>query len=185
MEAWNHLRDIFQDNKHSCAVTLDYDFTHVDMTDFSNVFAYCQHLKYLADQLKNVGSPVANDPLVLQLVSGLTEPYQARLMLTLEDAGHVKKAAQSSSATLFARSSEGLPDVPHNFSSNRNPNSGKRNHNQRNNGEKYRGNNGSRGGSKRAANSGGNAGHSGHLGGSNSRSTGQQSAGQNPPPYSP
>ncbi|XP_060201930.1 uncharacterized protein LOC132630364 [Lycium barbarum] len=28
MEAWNRLRDIFQDNKHSRAVTLEYDFTH-------------------------------------------------------------------------------------------------------------------------------------------------------------
>ncbi|XP_055835261.1 uncharacterized protein LOC129903745 [Solanum dulcamara] len=100
----------------------------------------------MADQLKNVSSPVANDRLVLQLVSGLTEPYQgvatlirqrdplpqfyqARSMLTHEEAGRAKKAAQSSSAALVARSSEGPPDVPDNSSSNRNTNGGKKNHN--------------------------------------------------------
>ncbi|KAK4727238.1 hypothetical protein R3W88_032155 [Solanum pinnatisectum] len=156
MEAWNHLRDLFQDNKHSRAVTLEYDFTYVDMADFSNVSAYCQHLKSLADQLKNVGSPVANNHLVFQLVSGLTEPYQgvatlirqrdplpqfyqARLMLTLEEAGRAKKASQSSSAALVARSFEGPPDVPENSSSNRPTNGGKRNHNCNNNGGRSRG----------------------------------------------
>ncbi|XP_060190356.1 uncharacterized protein LOC132619474 [Lycium barbarum] len=46
------------------------------MDDFSNASAYCQRLKSLADQLKNVGAPVTNIRLVLQLVSGLTEAYK-------------------------------------------------------------------------------------------------------------
>ncbi|XP_047151379.1 uncharacterized protein LOC124823246 [Vigna umbellata] len=110
MEAWNRLRDKFQDNKYSRVVTLEHDFTHTDMANFPNVFAYCQHLKSLSNQLKNVGSPVDNNRLVLQMVSGLTEPYngattlirqsdplphfyQARSMLTLEEVGLAKKAA--------------------------------------------------------------------------------------------
>ncbi|XP_055815403.1 uncharacterized protein LOC129885225 [Solanum dulcamara] len=189
------------DNKHSRAVTLEYDFTYVDMADFSNVSAYYQHLKSLADQLKNVGSPVANDRLVLQLVSGLTEPYQgvatlirqrdplpqfyqARSMLTLKEADRAKKTAQSSSAALVALSYEG-PDVPDNSSSNRMSNGGKKNHNRGNNGGKYCGNNGGRGGGKGDANSGGNAGRGGQLGGGNNCGTGQQSAGQNPSFSSP
>ncbi|XP_020224235.1 uncharacterized protein LOC109806272 [Cajanus cajan] len=68
IKAWNRLRDIFQNNKHSHAVTLEYDFTHTDMADFPNVFAYCQHLKSLSDQLKHVGFLVDNNRLVLQLV---------------------------------------------------------------------------------------------------------------------
>ncbi|XP_055801771.1 uncharacterized protein LOC129870920 [Solanum dulcamara] len=186
MEAWNRLRDIFQDNKHSRVITLEYDFTHVDMVDFSNVSAYCQYFKSLADQLKNVSSPVANDRLVLQLVSCLTETYQGvatlirqrdplpqfyqvHSMLTLKEVGHAKKAAQSSSAALIARWSEGPLD---NSSSNRNTNGGKRNHNQSNNGGKYRGNNSGRGGGKGAASIGDNAGHGGQLRGGNSRGTG-------------
>ncbi|XP_021732691.1 uncharacterized protein LOC110699508, partial [Chenopodium quinoa] len=87
--------------------------------DFPNALAYCQRLKTLSDQLKNIGAPVENNQLVLQLVSGLTEPYkgvatlirqsnplpqfyQARSMLTLEEASLAKKAA--SATTLVAGS---------------------------------------------------------------------------------
>ncbi|XP_055830952.1 uncharacterized protein LOC129899987 [Solanum dulcamara] len=162
MEAWNRLRDIFQDNKHSRVVTLKYDFTHVDMANFPNVSVYCQHLKSLVDQLKNVGSSVANDRLVLQLVFGLTEPYQgvatlirecdplpqfyqARWMLTLEEAGRAKKGSQSSSATLVARSSEGPTDIFDNSSSHRHNSGGKGHHNRNNNGGRSRGSHSSRG----------------------------------------
>lgn len=109
MEAWNRLRDIFQDNKNSCIVTLEAEFSNTKMENFPNVSAYCQRLKSLADQLKNVGAPVSESRLVIQLVSGLTHAYrgggtlirqsdplppfyQARSMLTLEEAaGSLKR----------------------------------------------------------------------------------------------
>ncbi|XP_074314771.1 uncharacterized protein LOC141650330 [Silene latifolia] len=120
-EACDRLADIFQDNKNSCAVTLEQEFSHVEMADFSSVSANCQRLKSLADQLKNVGSPVSNSRLVLQLVSGLTPAYQnvgtiirqrtplpafyqARSMLTLEEAGLAKQAStQGSSENLYSQ----------------------------------------------------------------------------------
>ncbi|XP_060184351.1 uncharacterized protein LOC132614026 [Lycium barbarum] len=76
MEAWDRLRDIFQDHQTSRAVTLEQEFTTTRMEDFSNASTYCQRLKSLADQLKNVGAPVTNSRLVLQLVSGLTDAYK-------------------------------------------------------------------------------------------------------------
>jgi len=144
MEAWNRLRDIFQDNKHSRVVTLEYDFTRVNMADFPNVFTYCQHLKSLSDQLKNVDSPVETNRLVLQLVSGLTEPYkgvatfisqidllpkfyQARSMLTLEEADLAKKAAHSSSSAMVAHYLDDSHEISDHSSSNRNTNGGKSN----------------------------------------------------------
>lgn len=75
MEAWNRLRDIFEDNKNSRAVTLEQEFSSTNMEDFPNVSAYCQRLKELSDQLKNVGAPVSNNRLVLQIVAGLSEAY--------------------------------------------------------------------------------------------------------------
>ncbi|XP_074306505.1 uncharacterized protein LOC141641756 [Silene latifolia] len=122
MACWNRIRDIFLDNKHSRAVTLEQEFSHTAMSDFPNVSAYCQRLKSLADQLKNVGSPVIDTRLVLQLVSGLTEAYhgvgtlirqatplppfyRARSMLTLEEASFAKSVATSgSSSALYAKS---------------------------------------------------------------------------------
>ncbi|KNA03488.1 hypothetical protein SOVF_208720 [Spinacia oleracea] len=73
MEAWNPLREIFQDHQNSRGVLLEQEFTTTPLEDFPNGFAYCQRLKSLADQLKNVNAPVKNIRLVLSLVSGLTE----------------------------------------------------------------------------------------------------------------
>ena len=108
MEAWDRLRDIFQDNKHSHDVALEQEFSATSMENFPNVSSYCQRLKSLANQLKNVGALVSNSRLVLQLVEGLTQPYRgvgmlirqsnplppfykARSMLTLEEAGMAKE----------------------------------------------------------------------------------------------
>ncbi|XP_021749742.1 uncharacterized protein LOC110715468 [Chenopodium quinoa] len=119
MEAWERLRDIFQDNQKSRAVTLEHEFSNTKMEDFSNASAYCQRLKSLSDQLKDVEAPVDNNRLVLQLVAGLTDScngvatliqqssplpqfYQARSMLTLEEAGLAKKAAHSATAMVAA-----------------------------------------------------------------------------------
>ncbi|QHO27856.1 uncharacterized protein DS421_7g211590 [Arachis hypogaea] len=112
MKAWNRLRDIFQDNKHSHAITLEYDFTHVYMTNFLNVSTYCQHLKSLSDQLKNVGSLVDNNRLILQLVFGLADPYK--------EVGLGKKAAHNSSSAIVAHYSNGSHDIPDHASSNHN-----------------------------------------------------------------
>jgi len=116
--AWNRLRDIFSDNKNSRALYLEQEFSKVQMEHFADASSYCQHLKSLSDQLSNVGSPVTNERLVLQLVSGLTDAYasvgsqmrhgdslppfyKARSMLVLEETARMKKAAQTSSNSAF------------------------------------------------------------------------------------
>jgi hypothetical protein len=88
------------------------------MEHFADASSYCQHLKSLSDQLSNVGSPVTNERLVLQLVSGLTNAYasvgsqirhgdslppfyKARSMLVLEEMARTKKAAQTFSNSAF------------------------------------------------------------------------------------
>ncbi|XP_074314642.1 uncharacterized protein LOC141649869 [Silene latifolia] len=125
MECWNRIRDIFQDNQHSRAVTLEQDFSHTMMADFTFASAYCQRLKSLADQLKNVGSPVSDTRLVLQMVSGLTDAYhsvgsiirqanplptfhRARSMLTLEEAGFAKQAATSGQTAMYANTADNI-----------------------------------------------------------------------------
>ncbi|XP_022036866.1 uncharacterized protein LOC110939603 [Helianthus annuus] len=75
-DAWTTLEGIFQDNKSSRAIHLLHKFSNTRLDGFSNVSAYCQQLKMIADQLANVGSPVENDRLVLQLISGLNEQYE-------------------------------------------------------------------------------------------------------------
>ncbi|XP_019418441.1 PREDICTED: uncharacterized protein LOC109329228 [Lupinus angustifolius] len=130
MEAWNLLTDIFQDNQNARAVTLEQEFSNTRMEDFPNVSAYCQRLKMLSDQLRNVGSPVNNHRLVLQLISGLPEAYrsvatlilqsnplptfyQARSMLTLEEAGMAKMASTGSHATMHTTQQRPSEDISH------------------------------------------------------------------------
>ncbi|XP_074290451.1 uncharacterized protein LOC141617165 [Silene latifolia] len=74
-ECWDRIKNIFHDNQHSRAVTLEQEFSHISMDDFANASDYCQRLKSIADQLKNVGSLVSDSHLVLQLVSGLSAAY--------------------------------------------------------------------------------------------------------------
>ncbi|XP_059306977.1 uncharacterized protein LOC132058517 [Lycium ferocissimum] len=193
MEAWNRLCDIFQDNKHSRAVTLEYDFTHTEMEQFPNVSAYYQHLKSLSDQLKNVGSSVDNNRLVLQLVSGLTEPYngvatlirqsdplpqfyQARSMLVLEEVG-LRKTTQNTSSAMVARDSDNSHDSVDQSSSQRHNLGGKRPQSHGNSGK-----NRNSGGGKGKGNFGGGSGGGGKGGGSNNRNGRQEQP--SPPPQS-
>ncbi|XP_074282765.1 uncharacterized protein LOC141607309 [Silene latifolia] len=160
-DCWGRIRDIFQDSQHSRAVTLEQEFPHTAMADFPNASAYCQRLKSLSDQLKNVGSLVTNNHLVLQLVSGLTEAYQNvgtiirqrnplplfhQARSILEEAGLAKLAATgSSSLAMYAKHADtgesssirGRPPNPPNQNQN-----GKGGKNNKKKGGGYKGNKG-------------------------------------------
>nr|GMD22937.1 retrovirus-related Pol polyprotein from transposon TNT 1-94 [Ipomoea batatas] len=121
--AWNRLEDIFSDNKNSRALYLEQEFSAVRMEQFTDASSYCQHLETLADQLSNVGAPVSNNRLVLQLVSGLTDAYatvgsqirhedplplfyKARSMIILEETAMAKKIASPYDTALHATADE-------------------------------------------------------------------------------
>nr|GEW09375.1 hypothetical protein [Tanacetum cinerariifolium] len=85
-QACDRLKTIFQDNKHSRALYLEQQFTNLRLENFSNVSAYCQELKVLADQLSNVGSPISDDRL-------------ARSRLILEETHKQKQAATNATTS--------------------------------------------------------------------------------------
>lgn len=128
IEVWNRSADIFQDNRKAQVVTPEQEFSNTRMEDFPNVSAYCQRLKMLFDQLRNVSSPVNNHRLLLQLIFGLPEAYrsvatlirqsnplpafyQARSMLTLEEAGMAKMASTGSHAAVHTTQSRPTEDT--------------------------------------------------------------------------
>jgi hypothetical protein len=78
--AWKALHDLFNNNKHSRALYLTNKFSNTKLDSFSDVSSYCQALKELSDQLSNVDSPVDNNRLVLQLIAGLSDPYDGVAM---------------------------------------------------------------------------------------------------------
>ncbi|GAU39490.1 hypothetical protein TSUD_279110 [Trifolium subterraneum] len=154
MAAWNRLAGLFEDNQNSRAVALEEDFSSTRMEDFPNVSAYCQCLKQLSDQLKNVGAPVSEQRLVLQLFSGLTEPYrgvatlirqskplplflEARSMLTLEESDLAKMHSTNSPTALHTTAPRDIDDSSKQRSNRRQNNrygSGRHHNNQSRNG---------------------------------------------------
>jgi len=164
------------------------------MEAFSSVFAYCQHLKSLSDQLKNVDFPVDNSRLVLQLVFSLTEPYkrvatlirqsdplpqfyQARSILVLEEFC-LKKAAQTSSSAMVARDLDESQEMS-DHSSARLTNNGGKQYSNRGNSRKNRNNTG---GCDNSGAGKGGFGGGGKSGGGNNRGGGQQQPQNNPWP---
>ncbi|XP_022042062.1 uncharacterized protein LOC110944720 [Helianthus annuus] len=74
-QAWDRLRDIFLNNKNSRAATLEHAFTTTTMASCSSMNDYFQRMKDLAEQLKDVGHPVSESRLVLQMLTGLPQEY--------------------------------------------------------------------------------------------------------------
>lgn len=87
----------------------------------------------IIDQLKNVGSPISNDRFVLQLVLDLTLSYstigtlirqtnplplfyQARSMLTFEEAGFAKQTATGATSIMVAASPDSDESLPNSSS---------------------------------------------------------------------
>jgi hypothetical protein len=178
--AWNRLFEIFFDNKHSRALYLEQEFSRVQMEQFPNASSYCQHLKTLSDQLSNVGAPVSNERLVLQLISGLTDAYaavgsqirhgetlppfyKARSMIVLEETAKAKKAATVTDNSAFLASQDvGIVNNSSQQNYNNTPSNNNNGSRGNNNAYSYRGRGGNRGGR-------GNRGR-GRNGGRNNRS---------------
>ncbi|KAL9232970.1 hypothetical protein vseg_008021 [Gypsophila vaccaria] len=112
---WDRLKDIFVDNQHSRAVLLEQQFSSIHMDNYPHVSSYCQALKMIADQLTNVGTPVSDTRLVLQMVTKVSDGfdgiasiiqqrdplpsfYKARSMLALEEKRRANVAGSSATA---------------------------------------------------------------------------------------
>ncbi|KAI3825917.1 hypothetical protein L1987_07657 [Smallanthus sonchifolius] len=122
--------NIFQDNEGSRAVYLEHKLVTTKLDSHPNIFSYCQTLKMLADQLSNVGAPVSNQRLVLQLIAGLNDSYEnvammiqqttplpefyeARSKLILEETRKSHQAANSAHSALHVsnqQSAQGFPN---------------------------------------------------------------------------
>ncbi|KAI3783111.1 hypothetical protein L2E82_13173 [Cichorium intybus] len=80
-EAWLKIQTIFLNNKSSRAAALEHEFTNLSLTACSSMDEYCQKLKDLSGQLEDVGYPVSDVRLVLQLVRGLPPEYDTTASL--------------------------------------------------------------------------------------------------------
>ncbi|XP_076902100.1 uncharacterized protein LOC143556729 [Bidens hawaiensis] len=73
--AWLKIQDIFVNNKHARAVTLETMFTNTTLNSCCSFDNYCQTLKDIAEQLRDVDQPVNESRLFIQMVRGLPIEY--------------------------------------------------------------------------------------------------------------
>ncbi|PWA61851.1 hybrid signal transduction histidine kinase M [Artemisia annua] len=71
---WDHLKELFHDNKHTRAITLDNELRSIKIESMS-VNDYCTKIKSMADRLHNLGSPVSENNLVTYAVNGLDSRF--------------------------------------------------------------------------------------------------------------
>jgi hypothetical protein len=117
------IRNLFQANKESKAIYLHNEFHSMLQGDLS-INAYCQQMKELADALKDVGHPVSEPQLVLNLLRGLNpafsntadhiaeqEPFpsfsKARAMLALKEQRNANATKVAASTALISNSTCG------------------------------------------------------------------------------
>ncbi|XP_076904997.1 uncharacterized protein LOC143560609 [Bidens hawaiensis] len=73
--AWLKTQEFFINNIHARAVTLETKFTNTALSSCSSFDDYCQTLKDIAEQLRDLDQPVSESRLVIQMVRGLPIEY--------------------------------------------------------------------------------------------------------------
>lgn len=127
---WRSIQSLFRDNKETRSVYIGAEFWSLYQGDMT-VMAYCTKLKTLADNLRDLGSPVTDKDLVLNLLRGLTprlhnavpvltmqSPFpsflKARSCLLLEEHRVAQTARMAQAAALMAQAPSGA--IPPGFS---------------------------------------------------------------------
>ena len=72
---WCALEDQFLSNRETRALHLDVQFRNLVQGDLS-ISVFCRRLKSMAQQLADLGEPVTNRTLTLNLIRGLNERFR-------------------------------------------------------------------------------------------------------------
>ncbi|KAI3822382.1 hypothetical protein L1987_09971 [Smallanthus sonchifolius] len=75
-QAWERVKQLFQNNKGSRAAALQHELTNLNLAAMPSVEAYCQKIRELADQLSTLDFPINDNQWVLHLVRGLPREYE-------------------------------------------------------------------------------------------------------------
>nr|GEX61479.1 ribonuclease H-like domain-containing protein [Tanacetum cinerariifolium] len=78
---WDHIKDLFHDNKDARAITFDGELQSIKLASLT-INAYCTKIKVMADGLANLGENVSDKNLVMYALNGLDTRYKgiARLI---------------------------------------------------------------------------------------------------------
>ncbi|KAL2937595.1 40S ribosomal protein S12 [Bienertia sinuspersici] len=71
MDTWEWLERLFRGNQSARSLQYDTQLSNIKLEQFTGVKEYCTRIKTLADNLRNVGSSITDDQMVLRLLRGL------------------------------------------------------------------------------------------------------------------
>ncbi|GJX25771.1 ribonuclease H-like domain-containing protein [Tanacetum coccineum] len=71
---WDHLKDLFHDNKDARVINLDNELRSIKIRKMS-INEYCTKIKSMADRLKNLGFIISEKNLVIYTVNGLDSRF--------------------------------------------------------------------------------------------------------------
>lgn len=74
---WLAAEDLFRDNKETRIIYLETEFRSLNQGDMT-VTEYCRRLKTLADSLRDLGEPVTDRALILNLIRGLSPRFSTQ-----------------------------------------------------------------------------------------------------------
>nr|GEX42380.1 ribonuclease H-like domain-containing protein [Tanacetum cinerariifolium] len=100
---WDHLKDIFNDNKYARAIKLDNEIRSFKICKMS-VNEYCTKIKSMESRLKNLDCEVSEKNLVIYAVNGLDSRF-ATLVKIIRHREPLLPLKPSSSATILLASS--------------------------------------------------------------------------------
>ncbi|XP_076938315.1 uncharacterized protein LOC143606425 [Bidens hawaiensis] len=105
-EAWERVKNLFLNNKGPRAAALQHELTNLTLSAMTDLEAYCQRVRELADQLSAVGCPINNTQRIIYLVRGLPREYDATASILNQSLSPWEEAVerlQSESRRIAAR----------------------------------------------------------------------------------
>ena len=72
---WDHIKDLFHDNKDARAITLDSELRTIKLGNLS-INAYCTKIQGMVDRLHNLGEKVSDKNMVMYAINGLDERFK-------------------------------------------------------------------------------------------------------------
>ncbi|PWA51088.1 hybrid signal transduction histidine kinase M [Artemisia annua] len=72
---WDHIKDLFHDNKDARAITLDSELRNIKLGTLS-INAYCTKIQGMVDRLHNLGEKVNDKNMVMYAINGLDERFK-------------------------------------------------------------------------------------------------------------
>nr|GEX79826.1 hybrid signal transduction histidine kinase M [Tanacetum cinerariifolium] len=98
---WDHIKDLFHDNKDARAITLDGELRSIKLGSLT-INAYCTKIKAMTDLLANLGEKVSDKYLFMYALNGLDTRYKESNLQEATDQANTYDSSRASPTVIMA-----------------------------------------------------------------------------------